>query len=433
MSNILIYDNIHKYINISPLAKSIIDTIEFKRLKEIHQLGTCHHVFLGAVHSRFEHSIGVYHLAGKMLENIRKNNDVHICINNMNETIITDRIIELVQIGGLCHDLGHGPYSHVFDDIILANVEHENAKHELRSCKILDKILSNKLIEQELQFVKDIINPQKHQTSFIYQIVSNNLNSIDVDKFDYLARDTYCLGLEYGYDYSRLLEDIKIIDNKICYPKQTYMHIFNLFMTRYNLHKQIYNHKAVKSIEYMIYDIMILLDPILHITDSIMDMTKFCTFTDNYIFNFLDLYINCPNMFNSSDLEQYEYNITMAVTLMNKIRCRNLYKLVDEYISHCKVELTIEHFLELDNSLNSNDIIISCSQIGYVSGNKECPFDNIYFYNKKNDTQYFTIDKTNISYFISENYQEYCIKVFCRDDNKYDLIKKLMKDILINL
>ena len=68
--------------------------------------------------------------------------------------------------------------------------------------------------DDELQFIQDIISPKEHHTQFIYQIVSNNLNSIDVDKFDYISRDFHNIGLKNGFDYSRLLEDVLIIDGK---------------------------------------------------------------------------------------------------------------------------------------------------------------------------------------------------------------------------
>jgi HD superfamily phosphohydrolase len=401
MENKLIFDNIHKYIKIGPIAKQIIDTKEFKRLKNISQLGVCHHVFPCGNHSRFEHSIGVYHLAGKMLESIKKNNkDITVEIDNI-ECDLTDEIIEMVKIGGLCHDLGHGPFSHVFDDVVLKNIEHKNAKHEERSCVLLEKIVKRLKLKVNLQFIKDIIYSKDKNNlnlNFIYQIVSNDMNSVDVDKFDYITRDSYCLGIENGFDYSRLLEDIKIIDNKICYPKQTYMHMFNLFMTRYSLHKQIYNHKTVKSIEYMIYDIIELLEPVLNIKDSILNenLDDFCKFTDEYMFNYMDI------------VDHDNENIKKAYKIYERIIERDLYKFVGEFVTKNNVDLEFG---------NDPDVIISKVKIGYISGNKDNPLDNIYFYDKKNENKYFKLNKKDISMFIPENHQEYCIKVFYKNNN----------------
>ena len=412
----LIFDNIHQYMEIGPIARIIIDTAIFQRLRDISQLGTCSYVFPSGNHSRFEHSLGVYHLTGKILENIKKNSNIDL----------SDRTIELVKIGGLCHDLGHGPFSHVFDDLILINVNHENKYHEIRSGKLLKKIIDenvNKndyiieqklcITENEIKFIQDIINPGKEHTDFIYQIVSNNLNSIDVDKFDYISRDVNNVGLKNGFDYSRMLEEVKVIDNKICYPKQTYLHLCNLFTTRYYLHKQIYNHKTVKSIEYMLLDIIKILDPILGIKDSIYDLDKFILLTDKFLINYLDL-MKLTKM-NTSD------EIVKAQNILTKIKTRELYKFVGGY-TITKTNNKILNFTDFKNilpDLKENDIIISYVNIGYISGQKDNPLDNIYLYDKKNDTKCFKIKKEDITNLLPDMYQETCVKVYCISLKQY--------------
>ena len=105
-----IYDNIHGDINIDPIAQSIIDTPEFQRLRYIHQTGVLYLVYPTAVHSRFEHSLGVYHLGIIMIKKLKEK---HPEIN------INSEIILMVGIAGLCHDLGHLLFSHLFDDYFL--------------------------------------------------------------------------------------------------------------------------------------------------------------------------------------------------------------------------------------------------------------------------------------------------------------------------
>lgn len=148
----IINDIIHGSVNLSKLAMMIIDTPEFQRLRYLKQLSTCYFVFPNAIHTRFEHSIGTYHIAKKMLYSLKNKSKTselnkiseipelnkYFKINNITDNYLTPFIIELVCIGALCHDLGHGPYSHLFDDYFLKNndiqIKDKNfIHHEYRS------------------------------------------------------------------------------------------------------------------------------------------------------------------------------------------------------------------------------------------------------------------------------------------------------------
>ena len=127
-----IYDPIHKYMEFEPILLKIIDTPEFQRLKNIKQLGVCYYVFSGASHNRFEHSLGVSHLANILMNNLK---------NKQPELKITDRQILLVKIAGLVHDLGHSCFSHFFDNYFIKDKfkNNPNTEHEQRSKLILAK------------------------------------------------------------------------------------------------------------------------------------------------------------------------------------------------------------------------------------------------------------------------------------------------------
>ena len=119
-----IYDPVHGFIPLSQLMVQIMDTPEFQRLRDLKQLGAAYFVFPSATHSRLEHSIGVSFLARETMISLQQRQP---------ELNITARLIELVQIAGLIHDLGHGPYSHLYDDYVR---EPDEPEHEERGCSI---------------------------------------------------------------------------------------------------------------------------------------------------------------------------------------------------------------------------------------------------------------------------------------------------------
>ena len=251
------HDAIHGSYYLPNELWSIIDTPEFQRLRDIKQTGNTYLVYMCANHTRFEHSLGVAYLCGlygKRILNIIK--DEELSIN------FTKRDILILQIAGLCHDLGHSAFSHLFDNSILPalnkDIENFHFSHETASFLILSKINSklNILTSEELGLVgkliygshnkvdnslKDILkwtDLDDHRT-FMFQILSNEVNnnnhncshlcnetnlecngySVDVDKFDYLKRDSLFTGIKDTFDYMRLIEfsELEKITDTECY------------------------------------------------------------------------------------------------------------------------------------------------------------------------------------------------------------------------
>ena len=257
MAESKIFDPIHGFIAISPLMKRILATPEMHRLRDLKQLGATSYVFPGATHTRLSHSIGVSHLAGLVMTVLRTNHP---------ELAIRERDIELARIAGLVHDLGHGPYSHLYDDRVIGP---EEPKHEVRGCKMFREMVRKyqlQLRPQEVDMVTAMVNPSGEQIhNWRYQIVANKACQVDVDKIDYLQRDVYYLGLKYGGEYSRLLTEGRVcrVDSvvgrptrEIAWPEKLQYEIFSLFATRYRLHKQVYNHPVVKAHEFCLVEIM---------------------------------------------------------------------------------------------------------------------------------------------------------------------------------
>ena len=176
-----ILDPIHGYIPMSGICLDIIDSIYFKRLHNIKQTGLLFHVFPGATHTRFEHSLGVAYLGEQLMKNLQINQP---------ELNITTKMINLVKIAGLCHDLGHGPFSHSFDNEFINQKPNIRLKeHETRSCEIIKLMVRKRIIHltpEEIYIICQMINPtvEDAKTFYLYEIICNKNHGVDVDKFD---------------------------------------------------------------------------------------------------------------------------------------------------------------------------------------------------------------------------------------------------------
>lgn len=259
-------------------------------------------------------------------------------------------------------------------------------------------------MKPELEFIKNMIDPHK-VNHFIYQIVSNSLNSIDVDKFDYLTRDANNVGITNRYDFIKVLNDIKVIDNTICYPKQDYINLWELFNTRYILHKKVYSNKAVVGTQYMINDIMLLLDKHLHLSNSINNADQFISLDEDVILSYLKIA--------KIKKELLDINVLGAIHLFEKICYRDLYQFVGNVVTKDPIDID-ENLISCKFGIEKENIIIHKSKIGFVSGNKKNPLDSIYFYDRKERDIKFLIEQKDVSYLVPQDYQENILMVFLK-------------------
>ena len=277
-------DPIHGHVELSSLAVSIIDTPQFQRLRDISQLGGVYYVFPGAASKRFEHSIGVAHLATTFVSDLR---------DRQPNLGITDADVLCVQIAGLCHDLGHGPFSHCFDSRVLPQLGatdfcHEHASVQLfellvKENKLEDLFESHGLGQSEIHFIQELILGDAEEAhgmqppfvwkgrgpckQFLYDIVANKRNGIDVDKMDYFLRDTHVLNVAKSFDALRLMRfarvypvqrDDSYTSTEICFHKKECWNITELFHTRYSLYKRAYLHKVSSGVDMMIAEALVL-------------------------------------------------------------------------------------------------------------------------------------------------------------------------------
>ena len=117
------------------------------------------------------------------------------------------------------------------------------------------------LTTSDVEEIINMINPSEDlKHNWKYQIVANKINQLDVDKLDYIQRDCFYLGMKCAGEYSRIIKDAMVFDveegTQICWPVKLQYEIFQLFATRYRLHKQVYNHPNVKACEFVIIDML---------------------------------------------------------------------------------------------------------------------------------------------------------------------------------
>jgi deoxynucleoside triphosphate triphosphohydrolase SAMHD1 len=379
----IIFDPIHKYMEFEPILLQIIDTSEFQRLRNIKQLGACYYVFPGAKHNRFEHSLGVCHLSGLLVTKLQKDQP---------ELKITDREVTLIKIAGLVHDIGHACFSHFFDNNFLKDKINNNFNdHEYRSGYIFEYIVDKydiKITKEEIGLIKSLINPGVNDDGFLYQIVANKESGLDCDKFDYISRDTYNVGLSYSFDSSRLIKYAKVIDDKICFPLKCNYHILDLYHTRYKLFKQVYTHPCVRSIEYMILDLFNLSNDRLKLTENITDVDKFIMLTDSIV-----------DIINYSGTEKEK-------KIIDDIRRRNIYKLIGEIT---KINLNKFKLYLKENSIEDK-VIIDEVVLNYSMNNKN-PMNKIHFY--KNNK---IVENNNIG-ILPDVFEEIFYRVYSRDSS----------------
>jgi HD superfamily phosphohydrolase len=228
----IINDPVYGFISIRhPFILELIDHPWFQRLRRIAQLGLSHLVYPGALHNRFQHAIGAMHLMQNAVDELRlKGHD----------------ITEEEELGLLCaillHDIGHGPFSHALEYSLAAEVHHE----DISSLMIdqLDRELGGAL------HVARAIFDDRYPKRFLHQLVSSQL---DMDRLDYLARDSFFSGVVEGQVGSeRILKMLDVVNDELVVEEKGIYSIEKFIVARRFMYWQVYLHKTVLSAEFML-------------------------------------------------------------------------------------------------------------------------------------------------------------------------------------
>ena len=236
-----ITDPIHKYIRITDLEKKLIDTEVFQRLRKIRQLAGAHLVYPSAQHTRFEHSLGAMHLAGLAAETL------------LDKGYITYKEdVQSLRIAALLHDIGHGPFSHLFEEVLREN----------ESNKLTHEIIGKKIIKESI--IIDILGKYGYDTDYVCKLSFGEsqkmfydeiiAGSLSADIMDYLPRDSFFTGAEYGkVDYHRLISSLEVLSNDhLGINKSAINSLESMLISRYQMFKAVYFHKTVRAGEVML-------------------------------------------------------------------------------------------------------------------------------------------------------------------------------------
>ncbi|HLR81317.1 MAG TPA: HD domain-containing protein [Bacillota bacterium] len=234
-------DPVHRYVHVRDrVIWDLIATPEFQRLRRIKQLGTTHLTFHGAEHSRFNHSLGVYEIVRRIINNFQGrphwNNEERL----------------LCLCAALLHDLGHGPFSHSFEKVF--DLDHEYFTQQI----ILGDTYVNDTLERVkpgfAQDVADVIG-KTYSNQLVVSVISSQ---IDADRMDYLQRDSYYTGVSYGhFDMERILRVMRPMEDQVVI-KSTGMHaVEDYIMSRYQMYWQVYFHPVTRSAEVILTKILL--------------------------------------------------------------------------------------------------------------------------------------------------------------------------------
>ena len=258
---------------------------------------------------------------------------------------------------------------------------------------------------------------------WLYSIVSNKRNSIDADKFDYILRDAYNVGIKnIFFDVKRLINSSRIVNDDLAFHHKNQSNLYGLFLSRYKLYKEVYRDRTCTAIDFMMNDMLLQAHPYFKFDEIINNPKNYSKLTDNYVLTKIE---------NNDD----EWLIS-ANKILDKIKWRELYKFVAELLLNpLNFALQLEkinvqdiiNWQKGDGSLQQKDIRLSIFDIDFGLEEKN-PVQNVIFYTDKN-LRKAKEDKNFSAFYIEEDqfglltpslFKETCVRIYVTDEIKLD-------------
>jgi len=241
-------DPIHGFIRVDAREVRLIDTLIFQRLRHIKQLGLTYLVFPSAQHSRFEHALGVLHLADRLYQSLRFEKEA--------------RIGQIIRLAGLLHDLGHPPFSHTTEVLLPKEKTHEDLTKriilETEIYDILRKVFGFSHEEIELLVRLTLGEPKNDEEAFLTELITGQFGA---DRMDYLRRDALFCGVSYGlFDHERLFSTVEVFHEggkRFLVVHSSGLRALESFLIgRYFMYVQVYFHKVVRILNIHLIELM---------------------------------------------------------------------------------------------------------------------------------------------------------------------------------
>lgn len=234
-------DPVHRYIHVRDrVIWDLVSTKEFQRLRRIRQLGTTYLVFHGAEHSRFQHSLGVYEIVRRIIDD---------GFRGRQEWNEEQRLVALCA--ALLHDLGHGPFSHAFEKVF--TLDHEQFTQRILLEQTEVHAVLSRVAPEFPQKVADVI-AKTYPDKLVVSLISSQ---IDADRMDYLQRDAYYTGVSYGhFDMERILRVMRPTEEQVVIKSSGMHAVEDYIMSRYQMYWQVYFHPVSRSAEVILIKIL---------------------------------------------------------------------------------------------------------------------------------------------------------------------------------